>query len=256
MTSQFDGKVAIVTGGSSGIGQATAIAFGKAGAKVVVAARRETEGAETVRLIQQAGSEAVFVKTDVSQASEIEALVNKTVETYGRLDFAFNNAGIESQPLPLHEQPLEQFDQVMNINVRGLFLSMKYEIIQMLRQGGGVIVNNSSIGGLIAFPGIAPYSASKHAVMGLTKAAALDYAKLGIRINAVNPGLISTDMMARFAAGMGDAETANQQFAATVPMGRMGKPEEVASTVLFLCSDAASYMTGHSLVVDGGSVVT
>lgn len=255
MTSQFDGKVAVVTGGSSGIGQATAVAFGKAGAKVVVAARREAEGAETVRLIQQAGSEAVFVKTDVSQASEIEALVNKTVETYGRLDFAFNNAGIESKTLPLHEQPVEQFDQLMNINVRGLFLSMKYEIIQMLRQGGGVIVNNSSIGGLVAFPGIAPYNASKHAVMGITKSAALDYAKLGIRINAVNPGLISTDMMARFAEETGDAETANQQFAATVPMGRMGKPEEIASTVLFLCSDAASYMTGHSLVVDGGSVV-
>lgn len=255
MTSQFDGKVVIVTGGSSGIGQATAIAFGKAGAKVVVAARREIEGAETVRLIQQAGSEAIFVKTDVSQASEVEALVDKTVETYGRLDFAFNNAGIEGKTLPLHEQPLEQFDQLMDINVRGLFLSMKYEIIQMLRQGGGVIVNNSSMGALIAFPGVAPYIASKHAVMGLTKSAALDYAKLGIRINAVNPGFISTDMMARFAEGTGDAETANQQFAATVPMGRMGKPEEIASTVLFLCSEAASYMTGQSLVVDGGYIV-
>ena len=256
MAGKFDGKVAVVTGGSSGIGRATAIAFGKAGAKVVVAARREAEGAETVRLIQQTGSEAVFVKTDVSQAAEIEALVDKTVKTYGRLDFAFNNAGIESLPLPLHEQPLEQFDRLMDINVRGLFLSMKYEIIQMLRQGGGVIVNNSSVGGIIGFPGVASYIASKHAVMGITKAAALDYAKLGIRINAVNPGFISTDMMARFADGTGDAETTNYQIAAMVPMGRMGKPEEIAATVLFLCSDAASYMTGHSLVVDGGFVVT
>ncbi|MEH2338272.1 SDR family oxidoreductase [Nostoc sp.] len=256
MAGEFDGKVAIVTGGSSGIGKATAIAFGKAGAKVVVAARRDSEGEETVNLIKQAGSEALFVKTDVAQVSEVEALVSKTVETYGRLDFAFNNAGILGGNAALHEQSLEQFDQLIAVNVRGLFLCMKYEIVQMLRTGGGVIVNNSSMGGLIAFPRLGPYHASKHAVMGLTKSAALDYAKLGIRINAVNPGIIDTDMMSRVIEKMGDAETASQQFTTMVPMGRMGKPEEIASTVLFLCSEAASYITGQSLVVDGGYIAT
>lgn len=256
MANEFDGKVAIVTGGSSGIGKATAIAFGKAGAKVVVAARRDSEGEETVNLIKQAGSEALFVKTDVAEVSQVEALVSKTVETYGRLDFAFNNAGFLGGNAPLHEQSLEQFDQLIAVNVRGLFLCMKYEIVQMLRTGGGVIVNNSSMGGLIAFPGIGPYHASKHAVMGLTKSAALDYAKLGIRINAVNPGIIDTDIMSRVIEKMGDAESASQQFTTMVPMGRMGKPEEIASTVLFLCSEAASYITGQSLVVDGGYIAT
>ncbi|MEH2398742.1 SDR family oxidoreductase [Nostoc sp.] len=256
MAGEFDGKVAIVTGGSSGIGKATAIAFGKAGAKVVVAARRDSEGEETVNLIKQAGSEALFVKTDVAQVSQVEALVSKTVETYGRLDFAFNNAGIDGGNAPLHEQSLELFDQLIAVNVRGLFLCMKYEIVQMLRTGGGVIVNNSSMGGLIAFPSIGPYHASKHAVMGLTKSAALDYAKLGIRINAVNPGIIDTDLIVRMAEKMGDAETTSQQLTTMVPMGRMGKPEEIASTVLFLCSEAASYITGQSLVVDGGYIAT
>ncbi|MEH2012346.1 SDR family oxidoreductase [Nostoc sp.] len=256
MAGEFDGKVAIVTGGSSGIGKATAIAFGKAGAKVVVAARRDSEGEETVNLIKQAGSEALFVKTDVAQVSQVEALVSKTVETYGRLDFAFNNAGIDGGNAPLHEQSLELFDQLIAVNVRGLFLCMKYEIVQMLRTGGGVIVNNSSMGGLIAFPSIGPYHASKHAVMGLTKSAALDYAKLGIRINAVNPGIIDTDLIVRMAEKMGDAETTSQRLTTMVPMGRMGKPEEIASTVLFLCSEAASYITGQSLVVDGGYIAT
>ncbi|MEH1903914.1 MAG: SDR family oxidoreductase [Nostoc sp.] len=256
MAGEFDGKVAIVTGGSSGIGKATAIAFGKAGAKVVVAARRDSEGEETVNLIKQAGSEALFVKTDVAQVSEVEALVSKTVETYGRLDFAFNNAGIDGGNAPLHEQSLEQFDQLIAVNVRGLFLCMKYEIVQMLRTGGGVIVNNSSMGGLIAFPRFAPYNASKHAVMGLTKSAALDYAKLGIRINAVNPGIINTDLIDRMIEKRDDAETASQQLTTMVPMGRMGKPEEIASTVVFLCSEAASYITGQSLVVDGGYIAT
>ncbi|MEH2278434.1 MAG: SDR family oxidoreductase [Nostoc sp.] len=256
MASEFDGKVAIVTGGNSGIGKATAIAFGKAGVKVVVAARRDEKGEETVNLIKQAGSEALFVKTDVAKVSQVEALVSTTVETYGRLDFAFNNAGILGGNAPLHEQSLEQFDQLMAINVRGSFLCMKYEIVQMLRTGGGVIVNNSSVGGLMASPRIGPYNASKHAVMGLIKSAALDYAKLGIRINAVNPGFIDTDMMSSFAEKMGDAETASQELAKMVPMGRVGKPEEIASTVLFLCSEAASYITGQSLVVDGGYIAT
>ncbi|MEH2407237.1 SDR family oxidoreductase [Nostoc sp.] len=256
MRGEFDGKVTIVTGGSSGIGKATVIAFGKAGAKVVVAARRDSEGEETVNLIKQAGSEALFVKTDVAQVSQVEALVSKTVETYGRLDFAFNNAGIDGGNAPLHEQSLEQFDQLIAVNVRGLFLCMKYEIVQMLRTGGGVIVNNSSMGGLIAFPRIGPYHASKHAVMGLTKSAALDYAKLGIRINAVNPGIIDTDLIGRMIEKRDDAETASQQLTTMVPMGRMGKSEEIASTVLFLCSEAASYITGQSLVVDGGYIAT
>lgn len=256
MAGQFEGKVAIVTGGSSGIGQATAIAFGKAGAKVIVAARRESEGEETVNQIKLAGSEAMFVKTDVAQESDIEALMSKTVETYGRLDYAFNNAGIDGEMAPLHEQSIEKFDQLMSINLRGLFLSMKYEIIQMLRQGDGVIVNNSSMGGLISFPGTGPYSASKHAVMGLTKASALDYAQSGIRINAINPGIIDTDMITRFIERRGEAETGSQQLVKMVPMGRMGKSEEIASTVLFLCSEAASYITGQSLVIDGGYTAT
>lgn len=256
MAGQFEGKVAIITGGSSGIGRATAIAFGKAGAKVVVAARRDFEGEETVSQIKQAGSEAVFVKTDVAQESDVEALVSKTVETYGRLDYAFNNAGIDGGNAPLHEQSIEQFDQLISINIRGLFLCMKYEIIQMLRQGEGVIVNNSSMGGLIAFPRIGPYHASKHAVMGLTKSAALDYAQSGIRINAVNPGIIDTDLISRMTEKMGDPKTASQQLTTMIPMGRMGKAEEIASTVLFLCSEAASYITGQSLVIDGGYVAT
>ena len=256
MAAKLDGKVAIVTGGSSGIGRATAVAFAKQGATVVVAARRTEEGEETVRLAKEAGGEALFLQTDVAKAAEIEALVNKTVETYGRLDYAFNNAGIEGENLPLHEQSVEQFDQLMAINLRGLFLCMKYEIAQMLRQGGGAIVNNSSIVGLVGFPGFSPYIASKHAVMGLTKSAALDYAKLGIRINAVNPGLIATDIIVRITENMGDAQTANEQFTNTIPMGRMGSSEEIASSVLFLCSEAASYITGQSLVIDGGYTAT
>lgn len=256
MATKLNGKVAIVTGGSSGIGRATVIAFPQEGAKVVVAARRTEEGEETVRLAKEAGGEALFVQTDVTKAAEVEALVNKTVETYGRLDYAFNNAGIDGENLPLHEQSVERFDQLMAINLRGVFLSMKYEIAQMLRQGGGAIVNNSSMGGLIAFPNISPYNASKHAVMGLTKSAALDYAKLGIRINTVNPGVIATDMIVRYTEGMGDAQAANEQLTNMVPMGRMGSPEEIASTVLFLCSEAASYITGQSLVVDGGYLAT
>lgn len=256
MAAKLDGKVAIVTGGSSGIGRATAIAFAKEGVTVVVAARRTLEGEETVRLAKEAGGEALFLQTDVTKAAEIEALVNKTVETYGRMDYAFNNAGIEGENLPLHEQSLEQFDQLMAINLRGVFLCMKYEIAQMLRQGGGAIVNNSSMLGLVAFPGHSPYTASKHAVIGLTKSAALYYAKLRIRINTVNPGFTATDMIVRYAKSTGDAHTATEQIANTIPMGRMGSPEEIASTVLFLCSEAASYITGQSLVVDGGYIAT
>jgi NAD(P)-dependent dehydrogenase (short-subunit alcohol dehydrogenase family) len=197
-------KVVLITGGTSGIGRATAVAFGEAGAKVVLSGRREAEGEETAALIRDTGAECLFVRSDVSDEAEVQALVEKTIATYGRLDCAFNNAGIESPLKPLHEQSIEDFDKLMSINVRGLFLCMKYEIQQMLNQGSGVIINNSSMGGLIAFPGVSPYVASKHAVMGLTRSAALDYAKQGIRINAVNPGLIATAMIDRLSSGSTD----------------------------------------------------
>ncbi|MBD1865708.1 SDR family oxidoreductase [Oculatella sp. FACHB-28] len=243
-------KVALVTGGTSGIGRATAIAFGAAGAKVVFSGRREVEGEETAALIRDTGAECLFVRSDISDEAEVQALVDKTIATYGRLDCAFNNAGIEPPLKPLHEQSIEDFDKLMSINVRGLFLCMRYEIQQMLNQGSGVIINNSSMGGLIAFPGISPYIASKHAVMGLTRSAALDYAKQGIRINAVNPGLIATAMMDRLRSGSTD------DVGSTVPMGRMGQAAEIAQAVVFLCSDAASYITGQPLVIDGGYTVS
>ncbi|MBD3887525.1 SDR family oxidoreductase [Phormidium tenue FACHB-886] len=243
-------KVVLITGGTSGIGRATAVAFGEAGAKVVLSGRRDAEGEETAALIRDTGAECLFVRSDVSDEAEVQALVEKTIATYGRLDCAFNNAGIESPLKPLHEQSIEDFDKLMSINVRGLFLCMKYEIQQMLNQGSGVIINNSSMGGLIAFPGVSPYVASKHAVMGLTRSAALDYAKQGIRINAVNPGLIATAMIDRLSSGSTD------DFASMVPMGRMGQAAEIAQAVVFLCSDAASYITGQPLVIDGGFTVS
>jgi NAD(P)-dependent dehydrogenase (short-subunit alcohol dehydrogenase family) len=245
----LEGKVALVTGGTSGIGKATASALGAAGAKVVFSGRREHEGEDVASSIGKSGAECLFVRSDVSVEADVQELIGQTVATYGRLDCAFNNAGIESPAKPLHEHSLEHFDNLMAINVRGLFLCMKYELQQMITQGSGVIVNNSSISGLFAFPGTSPYVASKHAVMGLTRAAALDYAKQDIRINAVNPGLINTETLDRFT---NKDPTLEQQLASLVPSGRIGKPEEIAAAVVFLCSDAASYMTGQSLVLDGG----
>jgi NAD(P)-dependent dehydrogenase (short-subunit alcohol dehydrogenase family) len=242
------GKVAIVTGGSSGIGRATAIAFAREGAKVAIASRREEEGEETVRLVKEAGSDGFFVKTDVAKAADVSAMVEKTVQQYGSLDYAFNNAGIEEAPTSLVEQTEETFDRIVNINIKGVWLSMKYQIPQMLKNGGGVIVNTSSVGGLIGVPGVPIYVASKHAVLGLTKSAALEYAKQGIRINAVSPGAIETEMFDRFA----DDPQMRGQMAAAHPVGRVGKAEEIASAVLWLCSDGASFVTGQTLTVDGG----
>ncbi|MBW4421530.1 MAG: SDR family oxidoreductase [Myxacorys californica WJT36-NPBG1] len=242
-------KVALVTGGTSGIGRATAIALGAAGAKIVFSGRRDAEGEKTAKLIRETGAECLYIHSDASNEKDIKALVLHTVATYGRLDCAFNNAGVETPIKPLHEQSVEDFDNLMAINVRGLFLCMKYEIQQMLSQGSGVIVNNSSTSGLVAFPETSPYVASKHAVMGLTRSAALDYAKQGIRVNAVNPGVTATELLDRSSKQLGITADDLDSF---VPMGRIGQATEIAQAVVFLCSDAASYITGQPLVIDGG----
>jgi NAD(P)-dependent dehydrogenase (short-subunit alcohol dehydrogenase family) len=246
---RFDGKVALVTGASSGIGRATALAFARDGAAVVVASRREAEGRETVAQIGRAGGKAVFIKADVSRESDVGGLVEQTVAQLGRLDFAFNNAGYEGTGKPVVEETEQNYQAVFDTNVKGTLLSMKHELRAMLKTGGGVIVNISSIVGHIAFAGASVYSASKHAVLGLTKAAALEHAKSGIRINAVSPGAVYTEMMERFVGGSEEMKAA---FAAMHPMGRVGRVEEIAETVLFLCSDAASFITGQSITVDGG----
>lgn len=245
-----DQKVAIVTGGSSGIGRATAIALAREEVKIVVAARRSEEGEETVRQVKEAGSDGIFVKTDVADESSVRSLVEKTIDTYHRLDYAFNNAGIEQTMAPLTERTVEEFDQIMNVNVRGVWLSLKYEIPEMLKNGGA-IVNNSSVAGVIGFPHGAIYIASKHAVLGLTKSAALEYAKSGIRINAIAPGGVQTEMANRVAEE-------NPQFIETItsmhPIGRIANPEEIANAVVWLLSDKASFVLGHTLLVDGGMV--
>jgi NAD(P)-dependent dehydrogenase (short-subunit alcohol dehydrogenase family) len=247
----MDKKVAIVTGGNSGIGRATAIALAKEGAKVTVAARRASEGEETVRLIEEAGSEAIFVKTDVAIEKEVKSLVERTVDTYGRVDYAVNNAGIGEKMTPLVEQTSEKFDQIMNTNVRGVWLSMKYEIPMMIKNGGGAIVNTSSGAGLVGFPQMSGYIASKHAVLGLTKSAALEYAKSGIRINAIAPGGVETDMLMQT---VGNDHQFIETFKSMHPIGRFGDPKEIANTIVWLLSDKASFVLGHTLLVDGGIV--
>jgi NAD(P)-dependent dehydrogenase (short-subunit alcohol dehydrogenase family) len=244
----FNGKVALVTGGGIGIGRATAIAFANAGAKVVIGNRNAEKGAEVVELIKAAGGDASFARTDVTSEGDIKALVDHTVATYGRLDAAFNNAGVEGSLSPITEQTDENYSFVMDTNVKGVFLSMKYQIPAMLKNGGGAIVNNSSVAGLIGFPGISIYAASKHAVMGMTKSVALEFATAGIRVNSVNPAVIDTSMAERLAAGI---EVDQDYLNSMHPIGRTGKPEEVAAAVLWLCSDEASFVTGTSLAVDG-----
>ncbi len=246
----FAHKVALVTGATSGIGRAAALAFAREGARVVVSGRREKEGHETAALIRKAGGEATLVQTDVTREADVAALVGTTLSTYGRLDVAFNNAGVEDTPASIHEQTVENYHHIMNANVLGVFLSLKHEIAAMLKNGGGAIVNNASVAGLIGFPGAAIYVASKHAVLGLTKSAALEYATQGIRVNAVSPGGIETPMFDRFTGRLGT--DAHRQIAAMHPMGRTGRPGEIAEAVLWLCSDEASFITGQSLAVDGG----
>jgi NAD(P)-dependent dehydrogenase (short-subunit alcohol dehydrogenase family) len=251
MSGRLQGKVAIVTGGNSGIGKATAVAFAQAGARVVIAARRVAEGMQTVEAIRQAGGEALFVKTDVAQAVDVAALVHHTVATYGRLDYAFNNAAGTGGGGPLHTLAEEDWDRIMDVNLKGVRLCMKYEITQMLTQGGGAIVNNSSAAGLIGVSRNPTYAASKHGLVGLSKSAALQYATQGIRINVVCPGLIMTPRMEQiFATGPGVQEW----FVSKQPTGKGGSPEEVAQAVVWLCSDAASFVTGVAFPIDGGMV--
>jgi NAD(P)-dependent dehydrogenase (short-subunit alcohol dehydrogenase family) len=246
---ELQGKVALVTGGTSGIGRETAVLFAKSGAKVVVAGRRGPEGEETIELIRAAGGDSLFVKTDVSKASEVETLIKKAVEKFGRVDIAFNNAGIEGVCLPIVRQSEEDWDQIIAINLKGVWLCLKHEIRQMLKQGaGGAIVNMGSVTGLIGSVGAAAYSASKHGVIGLTKSAALENAKSGIRVNAVCPGFTETPMADRIFR----VPQIHKHVLSCHPIGRLGRPMEIAEAVLWMCSDRASFMTGETLVLDGG----
>jgi len=241
--------VALVTGASSGIGKATALAWAREGARVVVAARRIRECEEVVSQIKHAGGEALFVRTDVAKAVEVEALVRKTVEAFGRLDWSCNNAGVEGARGSITECTEEVWDQVIDVNLKGVWLCMKYEISQMLKHGSGAIVNISSVNGLIGSAGFAPYVASKHGVIGLTKSAAKGYANAGIRVNVICPGSIDTPMIERVDGG---PVSADSWRITRTPMARIGTPEEIAEAVVWLCSGKASYVTGHSLIVDGG----
>jgi NAD(P)-dependent dehydrogenase (short-subunit alcohol dehydrogenase family) len=249
----FEGKVAFVTGGGSGIGRGAALAFARAGAGVVVADVGEETNQETARLIEQQGGRALALGCDVTQRDQVKAALEQTAEMFGRLDFAFNNAGIEPQkPAPTADYDEEEWNRIIDIDLRGVFLCMKHEIPLMLKSGGGAIVNTSSGAGVIGIKGSPAYTAAKHAVIGLTRAAALDYAAQNIRVNAVCPGYIDTPMMGRFTGGTpeGRAQVVSQE-----PIGRMGRPEEIANTVLWLCSDGAGFVVGHALVADGGQTI-
>lgn len=250
MSKVLDGKIVLVTGGGSGIGRAAALLFANEGARVVIANRRIEAGNETVNMVKKSGGEAIFIQTDVSNKSQVKELIELIVEKYGRLDCAFNNAGIDGKPAPIIDCKEEDWDEIIDINLKGTFLLMKYEIRQMLTQGYGSIVNMSSICGTIARPNRCAYIASRHGIEGLTKTAALEYSGKGIRINAVAPGSIRTDIFYRSIKGNPDKE---QFYLKRHPIGRIGEPEEVASAALWLCSEAASFVTGSIIMIDGGA---
>jgi len=250
---RFAGKVAFVTGAASGIGRAAALAFAREGASVVAADVSEQNNKETAGMIEKQGGRAMAVRCDVTQAADVKEALDKTVEVFGRLDFAFNNAGVEPRKsVPTADFEEEEWDRIVDTNLRGVFLCMKYEIPLILRQGGGAVVNTSSGAGVIGIKGSPAYTAAKHGVIGLTRAAALDYAAQGVRVNAVCPGYIDTPMMGRFTGGTAEGRA---KVIAEEPVGRMGKPEEIAEAVVWLCSDAAAFMVGHAMVIDGGQTV-
>ena len=247
---RFKNQVTLVTGGTSGIGRATAIAFAREGARVVIAGRRIAEGNATADAIIGSGGEALFVRTDVAHETEVSALIARILERFGRLDIAFNNAAVECALCPLIDQTVENYQYVFDINVKGVLLSMKHEISAMLRTGGGAIVNTASIGGSIGFQNMSTYVASKHAVIGLSKTAALEYASKRIRVNTVSPGAVQTEMLDR---EFGSGESDNKKLLASYhPVGRIGTPEEIADAVLYLSAPGSSFVTGHDLIVDGG----
>jgi NAD(P)-dependent dehydrogenase (short-subunit alcohol dehydrogenase family) len=246
---EMQGKTAIVTGGALGIGRATAVAFAQQGVNVVIADIQEEKAQDTLNLIKDKPGEGHFIKTDVSSLQDIKDMVQETLDKFGSLDYAFNNAGIEGKQTPLAEQSEEDWDKIISINLKGVWTCMKCEIKEMLKAEAGVIVNMSSVAGKVGFANLAPYVATKHGVNGLTKTAALEYAKKGLRINSVCPGVIKTEMIERITKKDKEAE---KQFANLAPVGRMGKPEEIAEAVLWLCSEESSFVTGHTLVVDGG----
>lgn len=249
---EFRGKVAFVTGGGSGIGRATALAFASEGARVAVVGPTSENIDETVQLIRSSGGEAVAILCDVRTSEQVQSAVEQAVTDYGRLDFAFNNAGVEQPAKQLHDLSDEEFDRLMAVDLRGVFLCMKHELGHMLKQGGGVIVNTGSGASVMGIAGQSAYCAAKFGLIGLTKAAALDYAASNIRVNAVCPGYVDTPMMQRFTGGTTEGR---QKVIDDVPVRRPASSEEIAKTVLWLCSDAASYVIGHALVIDGGQTV-
>jgi NAD(P)-dependent dehydrogenase (short-subunit alcohol dehydrogenase family) len=246
------GKVAFVTGAASGIGRATALAFAREGANVVVADIDQRGNQDTAGMIEDLGGLALAVVCDVTRREDVQTSLNTTVERFGRLDYAFNNAGAEQRPKLTVDITEEEWDRIITINLRSVFLCLKYEIPLMLQHGGGAIVNTSSGAGIKVFGRGAAYAAAKHGVVGLTKDAALDYASSNIRINAICPGIIDTEMMDRFTGGTPEDR---DRVIAQEPIGRMGRPDEIAATVVWLCSDAASFVTGHAMVVDGGQTL-
>lgn len=249
MQFSFPNKVALITGGGSGIGRVAAHAFAGAGAKVVIGDHNAAGGAETVAQIEDLGGEALFIKADVTAVDDVKALVDVTVAQHGQIDFALNNAGISGTQVSLHEYDDEVFQNVIDVNLKGVWYCMKYEIQQMLCQKKGVIVNLASVAGLVGAPRLSAYAASKHAVVGLTKTAALEYVRHGIRINAVCPGFTETPMV------MGNPDTRSDfsdRVVQGIPARRLGKPEEIAAAILYLCSEETAFMVGHAMVLDGG----